>query len=210
MSDSLWPHGLQPGGFPVLHQLLELAQTHVHWVSDAIQQSHPLSSPSPSAFNLSQQWSFPMSQFFAPGSQSIGVLASASVLPMNILHWYPLGWTVLQYHSSKASIIWHSAFFIVQLSHTYKTTGKTIVLTRWTIFGKVMPMLFNMLYRLIITFLLRIKRFLISWLQSPSAVILEPPKMKPFTVSIVSPSICHEVIGPDTWSTCENKKLWLC
>ena len=165
-------------GLPVHGQLPEFTQIHVHWVSDDIQPSHSLLFPSPSAFNLSQQWSFPMSQFFAPGSQSIGVLASASVLPMNILHWYPLGWTVLQYHSSKASIIWHSAFFIVQLSHTNKTTGKTIVLTRWAIFGKVMSLLFSMLSRFVIAFLPGSKRLLISWLQPPSAVIWEPQKIE--------------------------------
>ena len=103
----------------------------------------------------------------------------------------------LQHHSSKASILRCSAFFIVQLSHPYMTAGKTIVLTRWTFVGKVMSLHFNMLSRLVITFLPRSKRLLISWLQSPSAVILEPPKIKSVTVSIVSPSICHEVMGPD-------------
>ena len=105
--------------------------------------------------------------------------------------------SLLQHHSSKTSILWHSAFFIVQLSHPYRTTGKTIALTRWTFVGKVMSLLFNMLSRLVITFLPRSKHFLISWLQSPSAVILEPPKIKSAIVSTVSPSICHEVIGPD-------------
>ena len=102
--------------------------------------------------------------------------------------------SLLQHHSSKASILWCSAFFIVQLSHPYMTTGKTIALTRRTLVGKVMSLLFNMLSRLAITFLPRSKRLLISWLQSPSAVILEPRKIKSTTVS---PSICHEVIGPD-------------
>ena len=105
--------------------------------------------------------------------------------------------SLLQHHSSKASILWRSAFFIVQLSHPYMTTGKTIALTRWTFVGKVMSLLFNMLSRLGITFLPRSKRLLISWLQSPSAVILEPPKIKSATVSTVSPSICHEVMGPE-------------
>ena len=104
---------------------------------------------------------------------------------------------LLQHHSSKGSILWCSAFFIVQLSHPYMTTGKTIALTRWTFAGKVMSLLFNMLSRLVITFLPRSKRLLISRLQSPFAVILEPPKMKSVTVFIVSPSICHEVMGPD-------------
>ena len=105
--------------------------------------------------------------------------------------------SLLQHHSSKASIFRHSAFFTVQLSHPYMTTGKTIVLTRWTFVGKVMSLLFNMLSRLVLTFLPRSKHLLISWLQSPSAVILEPPKIKSDTVSTVSPSISHEVMGQD-------------
>ena len=105
--------------------------------------------------------------------------------------------SLLQHHSSKASILQHSAFFIVQLSHPYMTTGKTIVLTGRTFVDKVMSLLFNMLSRLVITFLPRSKRLLISWLQLPSAVILEPRKIKSDTVSTVSPSICHEVMGPD-------------
>ena len=105
--------------------------------------------------------------------------------------------SLLQHHSSKASILWCSAFFIVQLSHPYMTTGKTIALTRWTFVGKVMSLLFNMLSRLVITFLPRRKCLLISWLQLPSAVVLEPKKIKSVTVSTVSPSVCHEVIGPD-------------
>ena len=149
-----------------------------------------------------------MSQLFTSGGQSIGVSASASVLPMNIQDWFPLRLTdllpvqgtlksLLQNHSSKASIIQSSAFFIVQLSHPYMTTGKIIALTRWTFVGKIISLLFNMLSRLVITFLPRRKRLLISWLQSPSAVILEPPKIKSATVSTVSPSISHEVMGPD-------------
>ena len=105
--------------------------------------------------------------------------------------------SLLQHHSSKASILQCSAFFIVQLSHPYMTTGKTIPLTRQTFGGKVMSLLFNMLSRLVITFLPRSKHLLISWLQSPSAVILEPPKIKSLTISTVSPYICHEVMGPD-------------
>ena len=104
---------------------------------------------------------------------------------------------LLQHHSSKASILRRSAFFIVQLSHPYMTTGKTIALTRRTLVGKVMSLLLNMLSRLVITLLPRSKRLLISWLQSPSAVISEPPKIKSDTVSTVSPSIPHEVMGPD-------------
>ena len=105
--------------------------------------------------------------------------------------------SLLQYHSSKASILWHSAFFTVQLSHPYMTPRKTIALTRWTFVSKVMSLLFNMLSRLAITFLPRSKRPLISWLQLPSAAILEPKTIKSLTVSIVSPSICHKVTGPD-------------
>ena len=104
---------------------------------------------------------------------------------------------LLQHHSPKASILWCSAFFIFQLSHPYVTTGKTIVLTRRTFPGKVMSLLFNMLSRLGITFVSKSKRLLISWLQSPSAVILEPKKIKSATVSTVSPYICHEVMGLD-------------
>ena len=137
---------------------------------------------------------FSMSQLFTSGSQSTGVLVSASVLPMNTQDWSPLGWTVwislqskglkslLQHHSSKASMFQHSAFFKVQLSHPYMTTGKTIVktivLTRRTFVGNVMSLLFNMLSRLVITFIPRSKCLLISWLQSPSAVILETPQNK--------------------------------
>ena len=150
-----------------------------------------------------------MCQLFALGSQSIGVSASTSVLPMNTQDGFPLRWTgwissqskglriFLQHHSSKSSILWCSAFFIVQLSHPYMTTGKTIALTRWTFVGKVISLLFNMLSRLVIRFLPRSKHLLISWLQSPSAVILEPRKIKLATVFTVSSSICHKVIGPD-------------
>ena len=121
---------------------------------------------------------------------------------MNTQDWSPLGWTgwvwfksLLQHYSSKASIHQHSAVFTVQVSHPYMTTGKTIALTRWTFAGKVISLLFNMLSRLVITFLLRSKCLLILWLKSPSAVILEPRKIKSDTVSTVSPSISHEVMG---------------
>ena len=106
--------------------------------------------------------------------------------------------SLLQHHSSKASILWRSAFFTVQLSHQYMTTGKTIALTRRTLVGKVMSLLLNMLSRLVLTFLPRSKRLLIYWLQSPSAVILEPKKINSATVYTVPPSISHEVMGPDT------------
>ena len=144
-----------------------------------------------------------MSQFSASGGQSIGASASASVLPMNIQDWFPLGRTglislqsksLLQHHSSKASILQRSAFFIVQLSPPYMTTGKTKALTRWTLVGKIMSLLFNMLSSLVTAFLPRSKHLLISQLQSPSAVILESKKIKSLTVSIVSLSICHKVM----------------
>ena len=150
-----------------------------------------------------------MSQLFASGGQSIGVPAPASVLPMFIQDWFPLGLTGLislqskghsslfQFHSSKASVLQHSAFFMVQLSLLYMNVGKTIALTRRTFVGKVMSLLFNMLSRFVTAFLPRRKCLLISWLRSASAVILETKKIKLLTVSIVSPSICHEVMGPD-------------
>ena len=174
--------------FPVFHFLPEFAQTHVRWVNDAIQPSHPLSSPS-LAFSLCQhqglfQWASSLHQV----AKEL-VSASVSVLPMNIQNWFPLGWTgwvslqskglfksLLQHHSSKATILRRSAFFTVQPSHPCMTRGKTIALTRWIFDGKVMSLLFNMLSRLVITFLPRSKRLLISWLQSTSAVILEPKK----------------------------------
>ena len=109
--------------------------------------------------------------------------------------------SLLQHHSSKASILHRSTFFTVQLSHPYMTTGITIALTRQTFVGKVMSLLLNMLSRLVITFLPRSKRLLISWLQSPSAVIVEPRKIKSDTVSTISPSISHEVMGPDGTKT---------
>ena len=112
--------------------------------------------------------------------------------------------SLLQHHSSKASILQQSAFFTVQLSHPYMTTGKTIALTRQTFVGKLLALLLNMLSRFVITFLPRSKCLLISWLQSPSAVILEPRKINSDTVSTVSPSICHEVMGPD--AICLPKK----
>ena len=105
--------------------------------------------------------------------------------------------SLLQHHSSKASILWHSAFFTVQRSHPYMTTGKTIALTRWTFVGKVMSLLFDMLSRLVITFLPKSKHLLISWLQSPSAVMLEPRNIKSDIVPTVSSSNCHEGMGPD-------------
>ena len=150
-----------------------------------------------------------MSQLFASAGQSIDFsfnispssehpgLISFSMDWLDLLAVQGTLKSLLQHHSSKASILWHSAFFIVQVSHPYMTTGKTIALIRWTFVDKVMFMLFNMLSRLVITFLPRSKCLLISWLQSPSAVILEPIKIKAATVSTVSPPISHEVKGPD-------------
>ena len=151
-----------------------------------------------------------MSQLFASGGQSIGSF-SFSLSPSNEhpgLISFRMDWldllavqvtlkSLLQHHSSKASILWRSAFFIVQLSHPYMTVGKTIPLTIWTFVGKVTSLLFNMLSRLVRTFLPRSKHILISWLQSPSAVTLESRKIKSATVYTVSPSICHEVMGSD-------------
>ena len=189
--------------FPVHHQLLELAQTHVHWVGDAIQPSHPLSSPSPFAFNLRsirvfsnesvlrvrwpKYWSFSFS--IGPSNEYSGLI-SFRMEWLDLLEVQTTLKSLLQHHSSKASILHPSAFFIVQLSHPNTTTAKTIALTRQTFVGKVMSLLSNMLSRLVIAFLPRSKHLLISWLQSHK-------KIKSVTVSIVSPSICHEVMGPD-------------
>ena len=193
-------------GFPVYHQLPAFTQTHVHWVGDAIQPSSSVIPFSSCLQSFPALGSFQISQFFASGGQSIGV----SVLLMNTQDWFPLGWTgwisLLSRDSEESSptlqfkSINSSAFFIVQLSHPYITTGKTKALTRWTFVGKVMSLLFNMLSRLVIAFLPRSKHLLISWLQSPSAVILEPPKIKSLTVSIVSPSICYEWWDQMPWS----------
>ena len=190
-------------GFPVYHQTWSLLK--LMSIESVMPSNHLILCPSllllPQV--LPASGSFQMSHFFTSGGQNIGVSDSASVLPKNIQDWFPLGWTgwislqskgllsLLQHHSLKTSILWHSAFFF-QLSHPYMTTGKTIALTRWTFVGKVMPLLFNKLSRLVITFLPRSKRLLISWLQSPSAVILELPKVKSVTVSTASPSISHE------------------
>ena len=189
-------------GLPI-HQLPEFTQTHVHWVSDAIQPSHSIIPFSSCLQFFPGSGSFPMSQFFTIDGRSIGSF-SFTISPSNEysgLISFRMDWLdllaiqgtlkSLQHHSSKASILRSSTFFIVQLSHPYMTTGKTIALTRWTFVGKVISLLFNMLSRLVITFLPRSKCLLISWLQSPSAVSLEPRKIKSATVSTVSPSISH-------------------
>ena len=176
-------------GFPVHHQFPGLTQTHGHRVGDPIQPSHPLIPFSSRLQSFPASGSFPISQFFTWGGQSIGVSASEKILPMIIQDWFPLGYTgwisLLSkglwrvFSNTKASVLQCSAFFSVQLSHPYLITGKTIALTRWTFIGKKkMSLLFNMLSRLPITFLPRSKRLLISWLQSPSAVILEHPPQK--------------------------------
>ena len=184
-------------GFPLLHHSPELAQTRVYWVGNAIPPSHSLSFPSPPAFNLSPHkglfywvglshqvakvWSFSFS--ISPSNEYSGLISFR-------MDWLDLPAvqgtlkSLLQHHSSKTSITRHSAFFMVQLSHPYVTIGKIIALTRWTFVGKAMSLLFNMLSRLVIAFLPRSKHLLISRLHSPSAVILEPKKIKSVTVSI--------------------------
>ena len=155
--------------------------------------------------------SFQMSKLFTSGGQSTGVSALTSVLPMNIQDWSPLGWTgwislqskglssLLQHRSSKASTLWCSAFFIVQLSHPYMTSGKTIALTRWTFVGRVISLLFIMPSRLVMPCLPRSKHLLISWLQSPSAVMLEPPKIACHCFHFF-PTICHKWWDWMPWS----------
>ena len=196
-------------GFPVHHQLPKFTQTHV--IGSVIPSNHlilchPLLLPSifPSfrvfpnesvlCIRWPTYWSFSFS--ISPSNEYSGLIS----FRMDWLDLLAVQGTfkyLLQHHSSKASILWHSAFFIVQLSHPCMTTGKTTALTRWTFVGKVISLLFNMLSRLVITFLPRSKHLLISWLQSPSAVILEPPKIKSVTVSTVLTSICYEAMGPD-------------
>ena len=187
------PHGLQHPDFSVHHQLLELTQTHVQQVTDAVQPSLPLLFPFPPAFNLSQHQG--LFQLVTSLHQV------AKVLEFKLQHqsfqWmFRMDWldllevqgtlkSLLQHHNSKVSLLQCSAFFKVKLSHPHMTTGKAIALTRWTFVGKVMSLLFNMLSRLVITFLPESKHLLISWLRSLFTVILEPKKIKSFTVSVV-------------------------
>ena len=192
--------------FPVLHYLSEFAQIHIHlswWYYLTISSSAGLSFCFQS-FPASK--TFPMSQLFKSSDQSIRVSASASVFSMNID--FPYDWfdllavqrtlkSFLQHHSLKASTLWCSVFFMFQLSHPYMTTGKTIALTIWTFIGKVISLLFNTLSRFVIAFLPRSP--LISWLQSPSVIILEPKKVKFVTVSTFPPSIWQEVMKRDAW-----------
>ena len=188
-------------GFPVLQPLLELAQTHVHWIRDAIQQSYTLSSPSPPALSCLKSFpasgSFLMTRLFAPGDQKYWSF-SFSISPSNEysgLISFRIDWfdpfairgipkSLLKHHNSKASVLRCSAVFMVQLSHPYMTTGKTIALTTWTFFGKVMSLFFNILSRMVIAFLPRSKHLLMSCLQPPSAVILEPKKINYISVSL--------------------------
>ena len=207
--------GCSMPGFPALHHLPKFSQTHVHWVSDAIQPSYLLLSPSTPALNLSQHQG--LFKWVSSSYQVAKVLElqlqhqSFSISPSNEysgLISFRMDWldllavqvtlkNFLQHYNSKALFLQCSAFFMVQLSHPYMTTENTIALARWTFVGKVMSLLFKKLSRLVITFLPRSKRLLTSWLQSPSAVILEPKKIKSVIVSTVSPSICHEVMWPD-------------
>ena len=184
------PMNCSTPGFPVHHHLPEFTQIHVHQVGDAIQPSHTLSSPSPplpippSIRVLSNEstlrmrcpkyWSFSFS--IIPSKEHPGPIAFR-MDQLDILAAQGTLWSLLQHHSSKASILRHSAFFTIQLSHPYMTTGKTIALTRQTIVGKVLSLLLNMLSKLVVTLLPRSKHLLISWLQSSSEVILEPKKI---------------------------------
>ena len=196
-------------GLPIHHQLPEFTQTRVHCLSDAIQPSHPLSSSSLPALNISQhqifsnesalhiRWPKNLSfSFSISPSNEYSELISFGMDWLDLLAVQGTLKSLLQHHSSKTPILWFS-LLLVLLSHPYMTTGKTITLTRWTFVGKVISLLYNMLPRLIITFLPRRKYLLISWLQSPSSVILDSRKIKSDTVSTVSPSISHEVMGPD-------------
>ena len=181
-------------GFPVHHQLQELAQTHVHsllLLPSIFPSIRVFSNESLLHIRWPKYWSFSIS----PSNEYSGLISFRTdwfdLLPDQKTLKSPL-----QHSSSKASIPWCSAFFIVQLSHSYMTTGKTITLIRQTFVSKAVSLLFNTLSRLVITFLPRSKCLLISWLQSPSGLILEPKKIKPVTVAIVFLSICHGVMGP--------------
>ena len=198
---TLWdPMDCSTPGFPVLHHLLEFAQIHVHWVSDAIQPSHlifchPLLLPSifPSIRVFSNEsvlrirwqkyWNFSFS--ISPSNEYSGLI-SFRIDWLDLLAVQGTLKSLLQYHNSKASILQCSTSFKVQLSHPYMTAGKIIALTIWTFVDKVMFLLFNILSMFVIDFLPRSKHLLISWLQSPSAVILEPKKIKLITASTSS------------------------
>ena len=210
VSNSLQPHGLQHTSLPCPSPTLEACLNSC----PLSQRYHPTISSSVISFSCLQP--FPASRVFSNESVlhirwSKYWSISLSISPSNEYSGmisFRMDWldllavqgtlkSLLQHHSLKTSIFRCSAFFIVQLSHPYMTTGKTIALTRWTFVGKVMALVFNMLSRFVLAFLPRSKHFLISWLQSPSSVILEHKRIKLFTVCIVSPSICHELMGPD-------------
>ena len=210
MSHSLQPHGLQHTRLPCVSPTPEAYSNSCPlswWCHATISSCRPLLLP-PSIFprirvfanesglhiRWPKYWSF---SFSISPSHEYSRLISLRMDWLDLLAVQGTLKSLLQHHSSKASILWRSVFFIVQLSHPYMTAGKTKALTRWTFAGKIMSLLCNMLSRSVITFLPRSKHLLISWLQSQSAVVLEPPKIKLVTVSTVSPSICHEVMGPD-------------
>ena len=164
---------LSPSIFPIIRVFSKESALHIRWP---------------------KYWSFRFS--ISPSNEYSGLIS----LRMDWLDSLAVQGTLkslLQHHSSKTSILWCSAFFVIQLSHPYMTIGKTIALTRWTFVGKVTFLIFIMLSGFVMTFLSRSRRLLISCLQSPSVVILEPPKIKLATISTVSPSICHEVMGLD-------------
>ena len=207
MSISLQPHEPQHARPPCPSPTPGVYPHPCPLIGDAIQPSHPLSSPSPPAPSIRvfsnesaprirwpTYWNF---SFNISPSNERPELISFRMDWLDLLAVQGTLKSLFQHHSSKTLILQCSAFFVVQLSHPYMTTGKTIALTRQTFVGKVMSLRFNMLSRLVITFLPRSKCLLISWLQSPSAVILEPLKINPDTVSTVSPSFYHEVMGPD-------------
>ena len=219
MSDSFQPHELQharpprPSPTPGVHSN---SCPSSWWCHPAISSSVVPFTSCPQSFPASE--SFPMSQLFAWGPKYWSFNFSISPSKehpgpvsfrtdwLDLLAVQGTLKSLLQHHSSKESILQHSAFFTVQLSHPYVTTGKTIALTRWTFVGRVMSLLLNMLSRLVITFLPRSKHLLISCLQSPSAVILEPKKIKSDTVSTVSPSISHEVLSQGMAKKRKEKK----
>ena len=207
MSDSLRPRGLQHARLPcpspiprACSNLCPLSQ----WCHPTISSSVVLPSVFPSIRVFSSEsvlrirwpkyWSFSFS--ISPSNEFSGLI-SFRIYWFDDLAVQGTLKSLLQHYSSKASILWCSAFFLVQLTSIHDYWKKIIALTRWTFVGKVMSLLFNMLFILVIAFLPRSKCLLISWLQSTSAVILEPKKIKSVTVSVVSPSICHEVMGPD-------------
>ena len=207
---TLWPHELQharppcptksqsphkpmsfESGMPSNHLILCLL---LFLLPSSFPSIRVFSNESVIHIRCSKYWSFSFN--ISPSNKYPGLISFRMVW-LDLLAVQGILKSLLQHHSSKASILQCSDFVTIQLSHPYRTTGKTITLTRWTFVGIVVSLLFNMLSRLVINFLPRSKHLLISWLQSPSAVILEPPKINSATVSAVSPSICHEEMGPD-------------